>query len=365
MSMKFMKTTFKLLIFTASLILFYPNAIALDSTFYIGSINAYRINDSSFNMYPLNKSPGIHNSSSDPNNPFGCELPQTTLPGASSLFFDQKRFYSVYLNVSYTDGTVANNQQAIIAGSFRSFAATSSGAVNSCSPTINTGCQFTLNGSGSMGSAGWEGNAYLVVPKIPGKIVRGVVKNNTLINTCYMRIAYQGGNLFVSSTWLTHFVDSNGSFNYNPNTPTCTVTAPTLTIPDGTTAKAISVPIGASFGASANQNIAINCSAKTTGGMTITVGTISTADSAVNASNSNGIMANTGTARGTSAKLSFTGSSGSDCHIAAGPVPFGVAQNLCNGQNVTVGVQGQLSRTAALVGPGSISNSLVINLQYN
>lgn len=356
---------FKLIIFILPILFYFSNAIALDSTFYIGSINSYKVNDSSFNMYPLNKSPGIHNSSSNPNNPFGCEMSQTTLPGANSLFFDQKRFYSVYLNVSYTDGTVATNQQAIISGSFSSYAATSSGAVNSCTPTINTGCQFTLSGSGSMGSAGWEGNAYLVVPKIPGKIVKGVAKNNTLINTCYMRINYQGGRVFASSTWLTYFVDSNGSFNYNPNTPTCTVTAPTLTIPNGTTAKAVSVAIGATFGASANQNLAISCSAKSTGGMTLTVGTVSTADSIVNSSNSNGIMVNTGTATGTSAKLSFTGSSGSDCSIAAGPVPFGVAQNLCNGQNVTVGVQGQLSRTAALVGPGSINNSLVINLQYN
>lgn len=355
----------KILFFIIFLHSFWPKAMALDSTFYIGSINSYKLNDSSFNIYPVNKSPGIHNASSNPNHPFGCEMAQTTLPGATSLYFDQKRFYSVYLNVSYTDGTVATNQQAIISGSFSSYAATSSGAVKSCTPTTNSGCNFTLSGSGSMGSAGWEGNAYLVVPKIPGKIVKGVVKNNTLINTCYMYISYRNGGVFASSTWLTHFVDSNGAFNYNPSTPTCTVTAPTLTIPNSTTTKAVSAAVGASFGGTANQNLVISCSAKTTGGMTITVGASTTAHSVVNLTNTNGIMANAGTATGTSALLSFTGSSGSDCAVRAGPVPFGVAQNLCNGQNVTVGIQGQLARTAPAVEPGSINNSLVINLQYN
>lgn len=343
-----------------------PQAMAVDTTFYIGSMNAYKLNDSTFTIYAENKSPAVHNASvSNFNDPLGCEFPQKKLTGPLYMFYQLENVYQVALDVFYTDGTIDARQYGVVQGPHTHYVAAGSGETASCLANPYRRCFLNFNGSGSIGTAGWTGQQALVIPKIPGKIVKGVARNSTTVNTCYVYVKDGAGRIYPEYTWLTAFADPYGVFDYNPNTPTCTVTAPTLNVPAGTTAKAVTVAVGGTFGPTASQNIAINCSGKSTGGMTITVGNATTAHASVNAANNNGIMANTGTAAGTSVKLSFTGSTGGDCAVTAAPMAFGVAQNLCNGKNLTVGVQGQLARTAAVVGPGTISNSLVVNLQYN
>lgn len=343
------------------------SAWARDTTFYIGSVNPYKLYDSTFTIYAENRSPAVHNASiTDTNNPLGCEYPRRSLPGPLYAYYELYGVYQVPVNVLYTDGTVANRQYGQTLSSHTHYIAAGSGEVASCLASRSARCTLNFYGTGSIGAAGWTGQQALVIPKLQGKIVKAVTRDNGIgVITCYMYVRDSRGNVYPELNVLTNIVDSNGVLNYNPNTPTCTVTAPTLSIPAGTTTKAVSVAVGAGFGAAVNQNIAIACSGKTTGGMTITVGAPTGAHATLNASNNNGIMANTGTASGVSAKLSFTGSTGGDCAVVAAPVAFGKAQNLCNGQNLTVGVQGQLVRTEATVGPGSITNALVVNLQYN